>query len=89
MGVGGSRAGHEGAGGSLLVVDVGTSGVRAAVVRPDATVTHVHHRTVLPESPGPGLVEVDAAAIASAVVEVANAALADGGPVAGIGIANP
>jgi glycerol kinase len=88
VGVGGSRAGHEGAGGSLLVVDVGTSGVRAAVVRPDATVTHVHHRTVLPESPGPGLVEVDAAAIASAVVEVANAALADGGPVAGIGIAN-
>ena len=31
-------------GGSLLVVDVGTSGVRAAVVRPDATVDHVHHR---------------------------------------------
>ncbi len=87
-GVGGSRAGHEGAGGSLLVVDVGTSGVRAAVVRADATVAHVHHRTVLPESPGPGLVEVDAAAIASAVVDVANAALADGGPVGGVGIAN-
>ena len=26
---------------SILVVDVGTSGVRAAVVRPDATVEHV------------------------------------------------
>jgi glycerol kinase len=87
-GVDGSRAGHEQAGGSLLVVDVGTSGVRAAVVRPDATVIHVHHRTVLPESPGPGLVEVDAAAIASAVVDVASAALADGGPVGGVGIAN-
>ncbi len=77
-----------GTGGSLLVVDVGTSGVRAAIVRPDATVTHVHHRAVLPVSPAPGLVEVDAAAIASAVVDVAGAALADGGPVAGVGIAN-
>jgi glycerol kinase len=77
-----------GVGGSLLVVDVGTSGVRAAVVRPDATVTHVHHRTVLPESPGPGLVEVDAAAIADAVIDVATAALASGGPVTGVGIAN-
>ena len=33
---------------SILVVDVGTSGVRAAIVRPDATVEHVHHREVLP-----------------------------------------
>jgi sugar (pentulose or hexulose) kinase len=30
-------------GGSVLVVDVGTSGVRAALVRPDATVDHVHY----------------------------------------------
>ena len=28
---------------SILVVDVGTSGVRGAVVRPDAAVEHVHH----------------------------------------------
>ena len=73
----------------MLVVDVGTSGVRAAVVRPDATVAHVHHRTVLPESPGPGLVEVDAGGYRRVrCVDVANAALADGGPVGGVGIAN-
>lgn len=73
---------------SLLVVDVGTSGVRGAVVRPDATVEHVHHRAVLPSTPAPGLVEVDGPEIARAVLEVARAALAEGGPVGGVGIAN-
>jgi len=76
------------AGASVLVVDVGTSGVRAAVVRPDATVEHEHHVALLPESPAPGLVEFDAAAMADAVLSVAGAALADGGPVAGVGVAN-
>jgi glycerol kinase len=74
--------------GSVLVVDVGTSGVRAAVVRPDATVDAVHHRPVLPDSPAPGLVEFDAAAMAEAAVDVARAALADGGPVAAVGVTN-
>lgn len=73
---------------SLLVVDVGTSGVRAAIVRPDATLAHVHHVAVLPSTPAPGLVEVDADAIAQAVLEVAAAALKAGGPVGGVGIAN-
>jgi glycerol kinase len=75
-------------GGSILVVDVGTSGVRAAVVRPDATVEHEHHVALLPDTPAPGLVEFDPAAMAEAVLTVAAAALADGGPVAGVGIAN-
>jgi glycerol kinase len=75
-------------GGSILVVDVGTSGVRAAVVRPDATVEHEHRIPLLPYSPAPGLVEFDAARMAGAILEVAHAALADGGPVAGVGIAN-
>ncbi len=80
--------GVNGKGGSVLVVDVGTSGVRAAVVRPDASVVHVHHAPVLPDSPAPGLVEFDASVMAEAVLEVANAALDDGGPVAAVGIAN-
>lgn len=74
--------------GSILVVDVGTSGVRAAVVRPDATVDAVHHREVLPDTPAPGLVEFDPAGMADAALEVAAAALAAGGPVAAVGIAN-
>jgi glycerol kinase len=73
---------------TILVVDVGTSGVRAAVVRPDATVEHVHHREVLPSTPAPGFVEFDAAAMAAAALDVAQAALAEGGPVQAVGIAN-
>lgn len=72
----------------LLVVDVGTSGVRASVVTPEAGVVHSHHREVLPSSPAPGLVEFDAAEVAQAVLEVARAALADAGSVDAVGIAN-
>jgi len=73
---------------SILVVDVGTSGVRAAVVRADATVADVHYREVLPISPAQGFVEFDPAAMAAAALEVAGAALAAGGPVDAVGIAN-
>jgi glycerol kinase len=73
---------------SILVVDVGTSGVRGAVVRPDGTVEHIHHVPVLPDSPFPGLVEFDAVAMADAVVTVAAATLAESGPVEAVGIAN-
>ena len=78
----------SGSGGSILVVDVGTSGVRAAIVRPDATVEHEHHVPLLPESPAPGLVEFDAAKMAEAILAVARATLTHGGPVSGVGIAN-
>ena len=39
---------------SILVIDVGTSGVRAAIVRADATVTAEHRLEVLPSTPAPG-----------------------------------
>src|SRR5438067_8841257 len=73
---------------SVLVVDVGTSGVRAAVVGGDASVEHVHYREVLPSTPAPGFVEFDATAMASAALEVAQAALSDGGAVDAVGVAN-
>ncbi|MDA8276488.1 MAG: FGGY-family carbohydrate kinase [Actinomycetota bacterium] len=73
---------------SILVVDVGTSGVRAAVVRPDGSLDHVHQRPVLPATPFPGLVEVDGAAIAAATLELATAALDGAGAVDAIGITN-
>ena len=75
-------------GGSLLVVDVGTSGLRAAIVRPDATVEHAHYQALLPSSPAPGFVEFDPMAMAKAALECAQAALADGGPVDAVGITN-
>ena len=74
--------------GSLLVVDVGTSGLRAAIVRPDATVEHAHYQSLLPTSPAPGFVEFDPAAMAKAALECAQAALAAGGPVDAVGITN-
>ncbi|HET7718739.1 MAG TPA: FGGY family carbohydrate kinase [Acidimicrobiales bacterium] len=73
---------------SVLVIDVGTSSVRASIVGADATVTHIHRRSVLPRTPAPGFVELDAAEMAGAVMEVARAALAAGGPVEAVGIAN-
>jgi glycerol kinase len=74
---------------SILVVDVGTSGVRAAIVHPDGAVEHVRHRPVLPTSPAPGFVEFDAREMADAALAVAAEALdADGGAVDGVGIAN-
>ena len=73
---------------SILVVDVGTSGVRAGVVDADGAVGHVHHAEVLPTSPAPGFVEFDARAMADAVMGVATLALAGAGSVAGVGIAN-
>ena len=73
---------------SVLAVDIGTSGVRAAIVRPDSSVDHVYHRQVLPRSPSAGFVEFDAIEMAEAVLEVAKAALADGGAVDAVGISN-
>jgi len=76
------------AAGRLLVVDVGTSGVRSAVVQPDASVTNVHHVRFPADVPAPGLAEFDARRLAELVLATARAALSDGGPVSGVGIAN-
>jgi glycerol kinase len=74
--------------GRILVVDVGTSSVRAATVGGDARVEHEEVRPLLPASPAPGLVEFDATGMAAAVLEAARAALEAAGPVAAVGIAN-
>ncbi len=73
---------------SILVVDAGTSGVRAAIVQPDGTVGTVHYKEVLPTSPAPGFVEFDATEMAAAVLKVALGALAEGDPVHAVGITN-
>ncbi|CAN5851802.1 glycerol kinase GlpK [soil metagenome] len=72
----------------LLVIDVGTSGVRAAIVEPGRGVTHSHRREVLPSSPAAGLVEFDASELASASLDVARTAMAEVGSVDAVGIAN-
>ena len=73
---------------STLVVDVGTSGLRAAVVDGDGVVHGLEYRAFPPSTPFPGLVEFDGAAMAEAVLEVATKSLASAGPVAAVGITN-
>lgn len=73
---------------SLLVIDVGTSSVRASVVAPNATVSGMHRRAVLPSTPAPGFVELDARELAGAVLDVARAAIEHAGPVDAVGVAN-
>ena len=72
----------------ILVIDVGTSGVRAAIVSADGKVGHVHHREVLPETPMPSFVQFDATSMGNAVMEVAHAAIESGGAPSAVGIAN-
>lgn len=74
---------------SHLVIDVGTSGVRAAIVRPDASVDHVTYRQVLPATPLPNFVEFDAVELADAALACARETLErEGAPVESVGIAN-
>ncbi|HEX2850430.1 MAG TPA: FGGY-family carbohydrate kinase [Acidimicrobiales bacterium] len=73
---------------SILVVDVGTSGLRAAMVTPDGIVEHVHHKVLLPDTPMPSFVQFDAEAMAAAILEVASAAIEEGGEPTAVGIAN-
>jgi glycerol kinase len=73
---------------SILVVDVGTSSVRASVVAPDATVVHIERRPFVPSTPAPGFVELDAGVLAHAVLDACGAALAVAGPVGAVGVAN-
>lgn len=72
----------------LLVIDVGTSSVRAAVVDGDARVVVERRQAVLPTSPAPGLVEFDAAEMARVALDLARAALDASGPVEAVGVAN-
>jgi glycerol kinase len=73
---------------NLLVIDVGTSSIRAAIVQPGVGVSVSRHRTLLPHSPAPGLVEFDARAMADAVLDLAREVLADAGTVDGVGVTN-
>ena len=80
-------AGGKAADGAVLVVDVGSSGVRAGIVRPNGSVEHARHAALATSAPAPGLAELDGAQLAAAVVELATGVLAECGPVAAVGIA--
>lgn len=73
----------------ILVIDVGTTGLRAAVVRPNGSVAASEYRACAPESPFPGLIEFDATAMAAAVLDAAAAVLhrLGGPPLDAVGVA--
>ena len=73
----------------VLAIDVGTSGVRAAVVDPTGNVVTSHYKPALPTSPMINFVEFDPTEQAEAVLAVAHQALdAWDDPVAAVGITN-
>jgi glycerol kinase len=72
---------------SVLVIDIGTTGVRSAVMRADATLGDVHYRHLPPASPFPGLVEFDPVELADAAIALANDALRQhGGVITSVGV---
>jgi len=73
---------------SVLVIDIGTTGVRAAVVTERGTISTLHYEKFAPTSPAPGLVEFDAERLGELCVRLAERALAESGPVACVGITN-
>lgn len=73
---------------TVLVVDAGTSGVRSVAIREDGSVAAEVHVEVLPSSPSPGLMEIDAAATAEAALTTARAVLDEVGAVDAVGITN-
>ncbi|HYA45326.1 MAG TPA: FGGY family carbohydrate kinase, partial [Acidimicrobiales bacterium] len=65
---------------------MGSSTVRASVVRPDGSVHARHQRALESHHPAPGLVELDASALGHAAMEMARETLHEVGSVAGVGV---
>jgi glycerol kinase len=74
----------------ILVVDIGTTGLRAALVDSKPTIRSLHYRPFPPSTPAPGLVEFDASEMGRLVLDAATAAIADAGsePIDAVGITN-
>ncbi|NBY44465.1 MAG: hypothetical protein EBQ64_00505, partial [Acidimicrobiia bacterium] len=56
----------------VLVIDIGTSGLRAGLVRHDGTLQFLNYESCRPNTPTPGLVEFDAQNLAEAAMRVCN-----------------
>ena len=71
-----------------LVVDIGTTSLRSAIVDAAGVVSHVTQRPLTISAPAPGELIMDPSEIATLTLECARATLAAGGPVDAVGIAN-
>lgn len=72
----------------VLVIDVGTSGIRVAVLDSSGKILWDRSERSTPDTPFPGLVEFDAAHMAERLLALAHEVLSESGPVAAVGIAN-
>jgi glycerol kinase len=74
----------------ILVIDIGTTGLRAALVDDTTAIRSIHYRPFAPSTPAPGLVEFDATEMGRLVLDAAGAAIAEAGsdPVTAVGITN-
>ncbi|MFK7918885.1 MAG: FGGY family carbohydrate kinase [Ilumatobacter sp.] len=73
----------------FLVVDVGTTGLRAAIVNDSLAIEHFEYRDNPPDTPFEGLVEFDPVLLAERVLDACGTALdVIDGPVAAVGITN-
>jgi len=59
------------------VVDIGTSGLRAGVIRQDGSLNFLNYESCRPDTPAPGLVEFDPQKMAEAVLRVCHATIND------------
>lgn len=73
---------------TTLVIDVGTTSVRSAIVDPTGRVSAVHQRPLTIRTPNPGEVELDALEIATLSLACARATIDEAGPADFVGIAN-
>jgi len=72
----------------ILVIDIGSSAVRTAVVNPDGTVVARRQMPFAPVQPMAGLVELDASSLARSALTAAKASLEEVGGVDAVGVTN-
>jgi glycerol kinase len=71
---------------SILVIDVGTTGVRAAAITEEGEVRALHYEKFPPTAPSPGLVEFDASQLGELCLALARRVIAEAGPATSVGI---
>ena len=73
----------------ILVVDIGTTGLRAALLDDDGGMHSLQYRSCPPSSPAPGLVELDATFLAAAMVEAARTVIeSTSEPITAVGVSS-
>ena len=74
---------------TILVIDIGTTGLRAALIDESGAINTSAYRHCAPTSPAPGLVEFDASTMWQTSFEACRQVLSESpSPIVAVGIAN-